>query len=52
MCDGSPIAWTASVAAPLGLFKGGKATAMVTAFACTVNFDCAAATVKTARVPQ
>ena len=47
VCDGSPIAWTASVTAPLGLFKGGKATAMVTAFACTVNFDCAAATVET-----
>ena len=47
VCDGSPITWTASVTAPLGLFKGGNATATVTAFACTVNFDCAAATVET-----
>ena len=47
VCDGSPMTWTASVTAPLGLFKGGNATATVTAFACTVNFDCAAATVET-----
>jgi hypothetical protein len=39
-CDGSPVAWTSSVTAPLGLFKGGKASATVTAFACTASLDC------------
>ena len=40
VCDGSPVPWTSSVTAPLGLFKGGKATATVSAFACTESFDC------------
>ena len=44
-CDGTPIAWTAEVVAPLGLFTGGKATATVTAVACTELFDCTEVTV-------
>ena len=44
VCDGSAIGWESEVIAPLGLFKGGKATATVSAFACTENFDCAETT--------
>jgi hypothetical protein len=44
-CDGTPIPWAADVVAPLGLFKGGKATATITAVACTENFDCTEVTV-------
>jgi hypothetical protein len=46
LCDGSAIAWESPVRAPLGLFKGGNATASVSAFACTENFDCAEETVE------
>jgi len=46
-CNGSPVAWTSTVTAPLGLFKGGKAMATVTAFACTPSFDCVDANVET-----
>ena len=46
VCDGAAIAWESEVSAPLGLFKGGKATASVSAFACTENFDCAETTVE------
>ncbi len=44
-CDGTPIAWMTEVVAPLGLFKGGQATAIVTAVACTEQFDCTEVTV-------
>ena len=46
VCDGSAIAWESEVTAPLGLFKGGNAAAIVTAFACTEDFDCAETTVE------
>jgi len=46
VCDGSAITWESEVIAPLGLFKGGKATTTVSAFACTENFDCAETTVE------
>ena len=45
-CDGTPIEWSSEVVAPLGLFKGGNATATVSAFACTERFDCSEVTVE------
>lgn len=38
-CDGTAEAWTAEVYGDDGLFKGGRATAFVDAYACTF-FDC------------